>query len=269
MIEPGLMMQRRPVGVVALAPAIRQRYSEGDRLLWAGALVASERPAAVASRVGADFSRVPIHTRARPTAGRAPNAELLLRQKADKPAKSSDIVACKEDQQTKLRDGIAAGQRLASNAAAALERLVPPLGTDTALTANFGPDADRASIRSRFADIGTVLDGLDADKVTCKKTCKDKKGADFCAEGTVGGPGIFLCSAFTGAGCPAGPVMLHEAAHNTGAGGDFDRRGGKYSPKNPEENAYSYEYFALDLDAAIRKSEGILPPRRKHDVTPP
>jgi len=59
---------------------------------------------------------------------------------------------------------------------------------------------------------------------------------------------------------------LHEAAHNAGASKDIDIDE-KYPPKNAEKNAYSYEYFAVDL----RKGppEVKLPPRKEVEIKIP
>ena len=45
--------------------------------------------------------------------------------------------------------------------------------------------------------------------------------------------------------------MLHEAIHNAGACDDIDK-GRSYPPAQSENNAYSYEYFALDVSGGYK-----------------
>jgi len=58
-------------------------------------------------------------------------------------------------------------------------------------------------------------------------------------------------------------TILHEAAHNAGASKDIDKDGG-YPPKDSENNAYSYEYFAVDVAKEPPKVE--LPPRKEVEI---
>jgi hypothetical protein len=54
--------------------------------------------------------------------------------------------------------------------------------------------------------------------------------------------------------CPAGPVLLHEAIHNAG-GCDDVNKGESYPPSSSEDNAYSYEYFALEVATESKTPE--------------
>ena len=50
------------------------------------------------------------------------------------------------------------------------------------------------------------------------------------------------------------PSMLHEAIHNAGGCDDINK-GNSYPPSSSEDNAYSYEYFALDVTAGYKTPE--------------
>jgi hypothetical protein len=86
----------------------------------------------------------------------------------------------------------------------------------------------------------------------------------LCGLAPVPGNTIILCPAFfysarnagkknknnnsgTNSSLPCHPAatIIHEAAHNDGAGGDIPPGSNAYPPQNAEDNAYSYEMFAV------------------------
>ena len=75
--------------------------------------------------------------------------------------------------------------------------------------------------------------------------------SDLCGQAACPGSNITLFPIFGKETCPAGPVMLHEAIHNAGACDDIDK-GKSYPPAHSENNAYSYEYFALDVSGGYK-----------------
>ncbi|HYR85624.1 MAG TPA: hypothetical protein VE422_16160 [Terriglobia bacterium] len=59
-------------------------------------------------------------------------------------------------------------------------------------------------------------------------------------------------------------VSKPEAAHNAGAGGDTDKprdpkKAKSYPPKKGEDNAYSYHYFADDIQKPAPGPKGLQP----------
>jgi hypothetical protein len=74
-----------------------------------------------------------------------------------------------------------------------------------------------------------------------------------CARAPCPGSEIILCPSFGKAGCPGGPTILHEAAHNAGACDDIQQGSANYPPGNAENNAYSYENFAVEFDSGLKK----------------
>jgi len=76
-------------------------------------------------------------------------------------------------------------------------------------------------------------------------------GHRSCALGECPGSRIIICPQFGHRPTcpPPGQTIVHEAAHNSGACLDIDRRPGQYPPDPSDgiNNAYSYEYFAADV----------------------
>jgi hypothetical protein len=165
--------------------------------------------------------------------------------------------ACDKDQQSKLTEAIKQADGLSSRAVQALERYIPLSYEGTAMKAHFGSlDSDRKStIIERYKHVQA---NLGSKTYTCdKKGKKAKQGkeiVDLCAQARCPGNEITVFPDFGTERCPAGPVILHEAAHNAGACGDIDKDK-SYPPSSSEDNAYSYEYFALDVAAGYKTPE--------------
>ena len=189
-------------------------------------------------------------------------SELLQRQpkggekdKTDVP--EANIVGCDKDRRVVVQDAIKAAASLASRAVQAFERDYPYGYEQTAMTANFGSlgSDQKSKIIDRYKH---VLSHLDGKTYTCAKTKKTVKEGntvvDFCAEALCPGNAITIFPDFGKETCPAGPVMLHEAIHNAAACDDVNK-GAKYPPSSSEDNAYSYEYFALDVAAGYKTPE--------------
>jgi hypothetical protein len=117
----------------------------------------------------------------------------------------------------------------------------------TALRNNFGDvtDKQKTTIIERYANIN---DTLDSKEITCINKEKKEKKKTICAEAPVNSNEISLYLHFWRDGCGSkGEMMLHEAAHNAGAKDDIHKDEG-YPPKShAEDNAYSYQYFAVDV----------------------
>jgi hypothetical protein len=169
---------------------------------------------------------------------------------------TAKFAGCNKDQQSAIEEAIKQAEGLASRALQALERDFPLTGESTAMKANFGDPSDKqkATIIERYKQIQA---NLGSKTYTCeKKGEKAKEGkelVDLCAKASCPGSKITVFPDFGKETCPAGPVILHEAAHNAGACDDHDK-GKAYPPARPENNAYSYEYFASDVAAGPAQS---------------
>jgi hypothetical protein len=152
---------------------------------------------------------------------------------------------CSKDQNDAITKQLATAKSLARNAVAELEREYTLTLVDKAITRHFGKPG-RAGLKiivERFKD---VLSSIDNKTIRCITQCGTTKP---CARGETPGSLIEICPNFTKPECaPAAPgILLHEAIHNTGAPGDTDKTASGYPPSDAENNAYSYEYFALDI----------------------
>ena len=128
---------------------------------------------------------------------------------------------------------------------------------------NFGDisDEQKETIQKRYNHIKDNLDSKEIECVSQSKCGKDEEGVVPCAKGRINGNIISICPIFWTGRCQSpGPIILHEAAHNAGAEGNIDK-GKLYPPKNAENNAYSYQYFAMDLQKPPGPEFG-----RKRDV---
>jgi hypothetical protein len=122
----------------------------------------------------------------------------------------------------------------------------------TALTNNFGrvTPEQKTTITDRYAN---MKDTLDSKEITCKDTKKKDKKKTICAEAPVGSNRITLFLDFWQDVCGSkGEMILHEAAHNAGAKDDVHKDEGYPPKKKPEDNAYSYQYFAADIKEGPR-----------------
>jgi hypothetical protein len=177
------------------------------------------------------------------------------KEKTDVP--EAKIVGCDKDWLVVVQDAIKAAASLASRACQAFERDYPYGYEQTAMTANFGSlgGDQKSKIIERYKH---VLSHLNGKTYTCAKTKKTAKEGntvvDYCAEALCPGDAVTIFPDFGKETCPAGPVMLHEAIHNAGACEDVNK-GAKYPPSGSEDNAYSYEYFALDVAAGYKTPE--------------
>jgi len=127
-----------------------------------------------------------------------------------------------------------------------------------ALRNNFGDvtDKQKDTIIDRYAKI---VDTLDKKEITCVNLEKKENKKTICAEAAVNGNTISLFLHFWKDACGSkGEMLLHEAAHNAGAKDDIHADEG-YPPKSKgEDNAYSYQHYAL----AVHQG----PPRVKLDT---
>jgi hypothetical protein len=185
-------------------------------------------------------------------------ADGLLQRSPDEGKKpEATFVGCDEKRLSVVQDAIAQAAALARGSVRAFEREYPLTHESAAMRAHFGSLASdqKTTIIERYKH---VLANLDRKTYTCakdnKKVPEQGKVVDLCGEAMSPGSSITLFPVFGNETCPAGPVMLHEAIHNAGAGDDI-KKGNNYPPSRSEDNAYSYEYFALDVMAGPKTPE--------------
>ena len=173
----------------------------------------------------------------------------------EKPA--AKYAGCDNDQQSKIGEAIKQAIGLAMRAVQAFERDFPLSYEVSAMREHFGSlgSDQKSAIIERYKHIQTTVG---SKAYTCakkgKKVKSGKEVVDLCGQAPCPGNEITLYPDFGKAVCPAGPVILHEAAHNAGACDDID--GGKsYPPASAEDNAYSYEYFALAVAGGYKTPE--------------
>jgi hypothetical protein len=164
---------------------------------------------------------------------------------------------CDKDQQSKITEAIKQADGLASRAVQALEREYPLGYESSAMDAHFGKlgSDQKATILDRYKHVHTNLGNK---TYTCNKKGKEvkegKEVVDVCAQAECPGNKITVFPDFGKKTCPAGPVLLHEAIHNAGGCDDINK-GASYPPSSSEDNAYSYEYFALAVAAGYKTPE--------------
>jgi Domain of unknown function (DUF4157) len=170
---------------------------------------------------------------------------------------SAKFVGCDKDRLPVVEGAIKNAEALASRAVQAFEREYPLTHEEAARRAHFGSLASdqKSTIIERYKQ---VLSNLGGKTYTCVKDNKKVKEGDevvdTCGQAACPGNNITLFPVFGKETCPAGPVMLHEAVHNAGACDDINK-GNSYPPSSSENNAYSYEYFALDVTAGYKTPE--------------
>jgi hypothetical protein len=162
---------------------------------------------------------------------------------------------CTFIQRLNIRRGIIEAASMAGNARALIEVAIAGYKpwVRTLAESHFGHPLDVDTLKviaRRYAHIENTL-GLKT--YTCQFCIWPTEGHinpdhHTCALGECQGDDITICQQFGEPGCPPGPVIIHEGAHNDGACLDIRRQPGNYPPKPVEgvNNAYSYEYFAVE-----------------------
>lgn len=204
----------------------------------------------------------------------ATGADVLQRSPDDKGTGTTEekpvtkFVGCDKDQQSVIEAAITQAEGLASRATQALKQDFPLSYETSAMGAHFGSlsSDQQSTVIARYEQIGASLRNKSyACQSKGEKVKEGKERVDFCGKASCPGDKIKLFPIFGKDGCPAGPVILHEAAHNAGACDDIEKGKG-YPPKKPENNAYCYENFAVDVAAGLKdpvklkKREGRAPP---------
>ncbi len=183
---------------------------------------------------------------------------VLQRQpdKGEEPAVKT--VGCDKDRVSVVEEAIKTAGALATRAVQAFEREYAMTAEAAAMRAHFGPlsSDQKATIIARYKH---VIENLARKTYTCAKDNRRvREGTDVvdtCGQAACPGSAITLYPVFGSKTCPAGPVMLHEAIHNAGACNDVNKGNARYPPSSSEDNAYSYEYFALDVAAGYKTPE--------------
>jgi hypothetical protein len=118
-----------------------------------------------------------------------------------------------------------------------------------AFARHFGQAAEdhRGAIVARYTNI---LNTLSQKEITCAERCEKRSGLDtLCAIGYENSNRIKICPDYWTAGfCKTYSTLLHEAVHNDGGLLDVKMTDKGYPPVNAQDNAYSYEYFAVDFE---------------------
>jgi len=154
-------------------------------------------------------------------------------------------------------------------ARAAYDQLDEPVSDEVQrlLNRHFGQNPNRQRIRDRFNDIITRLDRGTGIYLCNSANARRCRGGDE-AETDVGAQlgWTNLCPPFFNLpnSTRRALTLIHEAAHNAGAGGDV-YIGDNYPGNNPFNNAESYGQFAFRLGMR----QGILPFRERPTFAPP
>lgn len=190
------------------------------------------------------------------------DSEVLRRQpkggEKEKPSEPPPNLAGCKDRLTVVQDAIKEAEALAKRALFAFERDYPETHEVAATKAHFGTlvGDQKATIIQRYKH---VIANIGAKTYMCPKENRrvtvENEVVDICGQATCPGNTIVLPPVFGNATCPAGPVMLHEAIHNAGACDDIRKGTADYPPSRSEDNAYSYEHFAMDVMAGFQAPE--------------
>jgi len=174
--------------------------------------------------------------------------------------------------------GVANGEQLVTDAhnlaiqwaRAAYNQLDDPVSDEVQalLNSHFGPDANRQRIRDRFNGIITRLDRGTVIYLCNSENARRCRDGETEAETDVGAQlgWTNLCPPFFDLpnSTRRALTLIHEAAHNAGAGGDV-YIGDNYPGNNPFNNAESYGQFAFRLGMR----QGNLPFRERPTFAPP
>lgn len=188
---------------------------------------------------------------------RQPKAGDEKKEEKKKEEPTAKFTGCDKDRLALVQDAIKKAEALATRAVQAFEREYPLSYESAAMTAHFGTigSDQKSKIVERYKH---VLANLGSKTYTCAKDNKrvreGNEVVDVCGQAMCPGSTITLFPVFGSETCPAGPVLLHEAIHNAGGCDDINK-GGNYPPSSSEDNAYSYEYFALDVTAGYKAPE--------------
>lgn len=176
------------------------------------------------------------------------------------PVRGPMIQDCTFIQELIVRMGITEARRLAGNARRLIEAVIAGYKpwVRSVAESHFGHPLDDSALQlvaGRYRQIENTLNLKTYSCRLCARSNLEEEGFSInpdhrlCALGGCPGHDIIICQQFGEPDCPPGPVIIHESAHNAGACRDITRRPGKYppSPDDGIDNAYSYEYFAVEV----------------------
>ncbi|HET9370908.1 MAG TPA: hypothetical protein VFO19_11695 [Vicinamibacterales bacterium] len=173
--------------------------------------------------------------------------------KPEKP--TATFAGCNDKQKGAIEAAIPDASKLAARAIVAVERDYPLTYESSAMSAHFGhlDRTQRTTVIDRYRQI---QNGVGAAAYTCaarsRTVTEGTTRVDLCGEAHCPGSRIKVFPNLGTAECPAALVLLHEAAHNTGACDDVNAGGAGYPPSASEDNAYSYENFAAALTGGYK-----------------
>jgi hypothetical protein len=170
-----------------------------------------------------------------------------------------NIQNCSFRQFALVHMGIGDARRLANEALRAISGYRPQVQNKAQI--HFGQPLGPSEYNTIIQRYRHILSTLDSKTYICD-ACTPSSLSELgiqppnpdhlpCAQGECPGSRIIICPPFgTPPNCPPpGQTIIHEAAHNSGACLDINRRPGQYPPAPSDgiNNAYSYEYFAADV----------------------
>ena len=195
----------------------------------------------------------------------------IVQRKDDKPAapdkKDGDKDAaanthgCDADRSKLIGSAIQRAGELADRALAALNRDYPMSWEGAAMNRHFGrlPTDALDIVKDRFKRAKAQAAG--ASYTCAKRDVKKRDGGkilDPCAEAECPGSKITLYPQFGSETCKdTGAILLHEVIHNLGGCGDTDLKDNGYPSLHPEDNAYSYEHYAVDVAAGAKPPDAL------------
>lgn len=176
-------------------------------------------------------------------------------------AAPANFKGCNDDRKKLVESAIKRAGELAARALVALNRDFPMSWEGIAMDKHFGrlPSSDLDIVKERFKRAQSEA----ASKIyTCApkdvKSAEGGKILDPCAEAECPGNKITIYPQFGSETCKdAGAILLHEVIHNLGGCGDTDVKDKGYPTLHPEDNAYSYEHYAVDVAAGPKAPDAL------------
>jgi len=203
----------------------------------------------------------------------------VVQQTGDRPARSDtasraragavvqrvEYVDCdtKKWDESKIESAIGEAKSMVKAAINALEKNTDELVTHEreALQNHFSVEDDlKSKVKKRYQ---SIRESLDDKRIVCRDSCStdeeetdDNVVVDECGRAKTPGRTIYLCPAVDG-GCDPAATLLHEAAHNEGAGHGED---------GPYDNAYAFEDFAKAVAEGPDVPAAKLPMKQEREV---
>jgi hypothetical protein len=161
---------------------------------------------------------------------------------------------------------------------AAIDRLSGLIEADIeakkAFEANFGEATDDR-VKAVLKVYGEIKKSIDGKTIVCDAKCAQRNTDSVVCANAAPGDTITVCPEFFIDPCKGSQpaILLHEAAHNASAMGNQDKDNKKakkksYPPKDGENNAYSYQHFAEDIQNKTFDSKPVMNRPKEIEVKP-